>query len=755
MSENLNVAPLQRLDLPSVNAFVRELNARLKRVSEVLDNRRSKLVLGGELDAGSFRIKNVATARAQDDAVPLGQLEEVFENLRRDLVESLTSEGEEEGVGGGGDGDTSRGRRNTDDEITQALLDAVPTVAPPNVAAVSNVGTTTDPPIFALSDHTHGGVLGGPPAGGVAGQVAFFTSTFEVGGDTAFVWASAGNTLNVAGTIRIGDLMPATLPLEVLGNVLLDNAGTAAELLFREPSAGGSEYTSFKAQAQAATINYTLPAVQGAANTFLQNNGSGVLLWATAGTVTSVAGGEGITNTPEPIIGAGTVNLDINSLTSETTSAAGDLFPFVDVSVGTTPASQRKATLTNIGTAIQTALNLVDGAGAAGQVAFWSDANTITGENALFWDATNNRLGIGATDPSQPLEIVGTSTGTSTAAASAYSNTVNQGGRWRFARSRGTRGGGEIAVASGDTLGQLVYLGHDGTSFGNNSAVILVTAAEAFTTGAHGGQLDFQMQPAGSNGAPVLRMRLTSTGDLQLSSARSGATLQSLIDNTSNTANAEAQQLISVAGGTAADPYTTFTVSGVQSWSVGIDNSNSDKFKLSRGAVLGTNDVFVVTTGDLVGITQSTPIARFHITEGTLGNEAFRIESVATNDDPNYRVFQNRVATTDATVTTLHTYTVPASTTAMIEARVIARRTGGAAGTAEDGAGYIVYATVKNIANTATLIGAVTVVVTHEDQANWDCTIDVTGATARVRVTGATNNNITWHGTIFVQNVES
>ena len=58
-----------------------------------------------------------------------------------------------------------------------------------------------------------------------------------------------------------------------------------------------------------------------------------------------------------------------------------------------------------------------------------------------------------------------------------------------------------------------------------------------------------------------------------------------------------------------------------------------------------------------------TASARVHISEPTLGNEVFRIESVATNDDPSERVFQNRVATTDATVTTLHTYTIPASTT--------------------------------------------------------------------------------------------
>lgn len=68
-----------------------------------------------------------------------------------------------------------------------------------------------------------------------------------------------------------------------------------------------------------------------------------------AGTVTSVAGGVGITNVPEPIVGAGTVHLDIDSLTTETALAVGDLFPFVDVSAGGTAiTNQRKIDFLNL-----------------------------------------------------------------------------------------------------------------------------------------------------------------------------------------------------------------------------------------------------------------------------------------------------------------------------------------------------------------------------------------------------------------------
>jgi hypothetical protein len=47
----------------------------------------------------------------------------------------------------------------------------------------------------------------------------------------------------------------------------------------------------------------------------------------------------------------------------------------------------------------------VVGSGAAGQVAFWNGANSITGENNLWWDAATNHLGINTTNPGAALDI--------------------------------------------------------------------------------------------------------------------------------------------------------------------------------------------------------------------------------------------------------------------------------------------------------------------------------------------------------------
>jgi hypothetical protein len=111
------------------------------------------------------------------------------------------------------------------------------------------------------------------------------------------------------------------------------------------------------------------------------------------------------------------------------------------------------------------------------------------------------------------------------------------------------------------------------------------------------------------------------------------------------------------------------------------------------------------------------------------------------------------VTTTDATVTTLETITIPTNTTVTLAAKVSARRTGGASGAANDGASYVVYATFKNTSGTAALIGTPTQTAVQESQAGWDCTFDATGATARVRVTGAAANNISWQSQTTIENI--
>jgi hypothetical protein len=47
----------------------------------------------------------------------------------------------------------------------------------------------------------------------------------------------------------------------------------------------------------------------------------------------------------------------------------------------------------------------ITGSGAATQVAFWNGSSSITGSNNLFWDSTNNYLGINTTTPGNALDV--------------------------------------------------------------------------------------------------------------------------------------------------------------------------------------------------------------------------------------------------------------------------------------------------------------------------------------------------------------
>ena len=59
---------------------------------------------------------------------------------------------------------------------------------------------------------------------------------------------------------------------------------------------------------------------------------------------------------------------------------------------------------------------------------------------------------------------------------------------------------------------------------------------------------------------------------------------------------------VQIEGEGGADPYINFLTNNAQHWSLGVDDSDADKFKLSEHSALGTNDYFVVDVTGNVGI---------------------------------------------------------------------------------------------------------------------------------------------------------
>lgn len=115
------------------------------------------------------------------------------------------------------------------------------------------------------------------------------------------------------------------------------------------------------------------------------------------------------------------IGLNYSSITGEITLTPGYVIPTTAQEANwNTAYANRITSLTTTGTSggatlIGNTLNIpqyqplltnpVTGTGASGQVSYWNGTNTQTGSNNLFWDAGNNRLGIGTTTPTDLLTV--------------------------------------------------------------------------------------------------------------------------------------------------------------------------------------------------------------------------------------------------------------------------------------------------------------------------------------------------------------
>lgn len=349
------------------------------------------------------------------------------------------------------------------------------------------------------------------------------------------------------------------------------------------------------------------------------------------------------------------------------------------------------------------------GTGANGNVTFWTGANTISANANFFWDNTNTRLGIGNAAPSTALHVTGGARITALTTAAPVRSDVN-----------GNLSNGTIVLSAASDVSGVLPVANGGTNSSTalNNNRIMVSSGGAIVEAAAltNGQLLI-----GSTGAAPVAANITQ-----------GATASVTITNGPGSLTLDTIQDIRVS---ASPTFVNATLSGKTPGSV--------LFAGASGIIQQDNaSLFFDDANNRLGLLTTTPTRTLDVNGATLHRGAIRFaDAVATN--ANWEVLQAQATTTDATATTLQLVTVPTDSVMYLKAKIVGRRTGGTNGANGDSAVYERSAKFKNVGGTVSVLNLQSD-YTSEDQLTWNGTLDVSGASARMRVTGAANNNITW-----------
>jgi hypothetical protein len=350
--------------------------------------------------------------------------------------------------------------------------------------------------------------------------------------------------------------------------------------------------------------------------------------------------------------------------------------------------------------------------GVAGQITFWQDANLVTSDADLFFDVTNTRLGIGTNTPSTSLHVVGGARITALNAAGVVKNDAN-GNLSTGQVNLTTEVSGILPVANGGT--------NSSATLNNNRIIVSVGGALVEAAALTNGQLLI-----GSTGAAPAAGAITGTAN-QISVALGAGTIGLSLPQDIHAA--------------ATPTFAGLTLSAYTAGSV--------VFAGTAGLLSQDNaNFFWDDTNNRLGLGTATPARTLDVNGSAVVRGPLRLAASASLN-ANYELIQNQVSTTDATLTNIATVALATDSMALIEAKIVGRRTSGS-GSSGDCASFVRTALVKNVGGTATIVRLQTD-FTGKDVNAWDGTIAATGTSAFVRVRGAASTNVDWTVTYSVQ----
>lgn len=415
-------------------------------------------------------------------------------------------------------------------------------------------------------------------------KVGVNLTAFSADDLTPNVTISGTCTLTAAGTVTISNIR-----LQTNGAACVDVSGAAASILIlescdiRATNSTAITYSSSSGSSRLRMVGCT-GSITGAGISYWSMSASGqmlvdyCLLDNTASTTAST-------------ISAGLVQAHHSNLSFPiTTSGTGGIVmhhvrhqPGVSAKALTAGGSGgHAAVFYTTSTGANTAITVTSQLSLEHAVIFSSNATAIDGAGTLEYSnvtfenfPTNNNV----TTTTQVIEPIGPSVtiGTTRTGLSNVLTVQNPSNTASSVAQVLTTVGGATA---GDPFHTYTVSGATSWSTGvDNSAsdAYVVSASTAL------GTTNVMSMATGGNVSVVL-------GNLDTTRSASGATVTNTVSNTSNTASSHALFQATVAGNASGDALTTYTNAVGQSWSVGIDTSNSYNFVIAEGTALGTTD---------------------------------------------------------------------------------------------------------------------------------------------------------------------